>query len=318
MVWQWVIRSVLHRHVQDKLYGAVSEEVQRRMAAGAKESDEAEADPAPGPTRYAAGIVFRSSAEQGGLDDLLDGAITIQGQGVQVREGLLAGRRVALVHGGTAAQSADAARWLIASRRPSVLVAAGFALALRDDLPRFALLGADRLRDSAGATCRLANPQVPIGEESSAPLRVGTLLSLPRPAKSIEEKRSLAGHDLLAADTTSWAIAEVAARHAMPFYVVRIVRELLADAPRLPQTAQDPRASIARRAGATLASLIDQPSSIKGMLQDKEHDLRASDTLARYLHDWVAQLPLDETPDTDERPDTDEPGDANKPGDARD
>ena len=91
-------------------------------------------------------MVFALGIESGCFEDLLQGVVTIRGNGFRLREGGLHGRRVVLILSGPGRKNARrATEILIDGHRPGRVISAGFAGGLSPQLKRNDILIADRL-----------------------------------------------------------------------------------------------------------------------------------------------------------------------------
>ena len=237
-------------------------------------------------------VVFALAVESGGLVDLLGDVIDIRGHGFVARCGKLEGRNVVVGEsgpGGEAAARATAA--ILRGHRPQWVVSAGFAGGLDPRLARGDILMADHVADLAGDQLAIGF-DIPAEEVARTPgLHVGRLLTVDQIIRQPQEKLSLGEtHDALAVDMESMAVARVCQREKVRFLCVRVISDAQGD--RLPAEIDHllRQTSRAGRWGAATGAIFRRPSSVKDMLQLKEHALLASDRLAKFLAGTVTQL----------------------------
>ena len=95
MAFQFLLRSWLEGLVRQKVQETVIHAAQEQMQGAAKQAEAAAGQPCH------VGTVFALGIESGGLEDLMGGTVTTQGDGFSLRQGILGGRRIALVLAGT-------------------------------------------------------------------------------------------------------------------------------------------------------------------------------------------------------------------------
>ncbi|MFI4868697.1 MAG: hypothetical protein ACHQDD_05015 [Steroidobacterales bacterium] len=182
------------------------------------------------------------------------------------------------VSGIGADNAARAARTLVAAGAGALLswgVAGGLDPSLRCGA---AVLPGAVLRDSAGRgappryeTCASWREPLMNALQRHAPVVAGTLLSSATPVAAAALKAQLYGAThAVAVDMESAAVAEVAAQHALPFIVLRVILDTAADS--LPGSilrAFDPAAdrSGLSRAWQLLSALLTTPSDLPPLLR---------------------------------------------------
>ena len=121
MVFDWLLRTWLQNAAQDKIREKVVQAAREQMAPEATENDWAQRP-------CDVGLVFALGIESGGLEDLLEGSITVKGHQFVIRQGGLKRRHVALAVSGVGpAAAARAAEALLTGHRPQWLISAGFS-----------------------------------------------------------------------------------------------------------------------------------------------------------------------------------------------
>ena len=286
MVWQAILRNWLHEQAKSAIYAAASGAAPQRAAG---EGDRAEPGPPP---PCDVGLVFALGIEQGGLEDLLSGAIATQGPDFIARQGSLKGRRVVLVEAGVGPlAAARGTQALLAGHRPQWVISAGFSGALDPRLKQGDIVMADGIADGEGQRLSIDFKISPEAVAATPGLYVGRLLTVDRIVRTPAEKRELGQrHECLAVDMESWAVGEVCRQAKTKFMAVRIIsdavdHELPADIERLAR--QKTRAA---RLGAAAGAIFRRPASVKDMLKLKEDALVASDKLAKFLSGVIVQL----------------------------
>jgi adenosylhomocysteine nucleosidase len=238
------------------------------------------------------GVVFALGIEAGGLEDLLDGVITIRGEGIVARRGGLSGRRVILAFSGPGRQNAaKATDALLAGHRPRWVFSAGFAGGLDPRLRHADILVADRLVDITGNQLPVDLPPEAVTVATAPGVHVGRLLTADHVIRLPEQKHAL-GHEYnaLAVDMETFAVAEVCRRSNVPFLAVRVIHDAVDD--HLPRDIERLLAqkSGAAQLGAALGAIVNRPSSVKDLLNLKQRALVASDRLAKFLAALVERL----------------------------
>jgi adenosylhomocysteine nucleosidase len=231
------------------------------------------------------GLVFALGIESGGLEDLLEGSISVRANHLLVRQGGLKGCHVALAISGVgAAAAARATEALLTGHRPRWLISAGFSGALQPGLERNAILVAESVGDAAGRRINVDLQSGPVAWNEMPGVRIGKLLSVDRIVRQPQEKRLLGQqHAALAVDMESSTVAEVCSRTAARFLAVRVVSDTVDEV--LPPDIErlSRKKSSAGRFGAALAAALDRPGALKEMLKLRENALVASDRLAKFL-----------------------------------
>jgi adenosylhomocysteine nucleosidase len=278
MVLDWLLRTWLKNAAQDKIREKVVQAAREQMASQTAENDWTQRP-------CDVGLVFALGIESGGLEDLLEGAITVRANQCLVRQGGLKGRHVALVISGIGPDAAaQAAEVLLAGHRPQWVVSAGFSGALQPGLERNEIIVAESVGDTAGRRIEVDLQRGPVAWREMPGARIGKLLSVDHILRRPEEKRPLGqAHGALAVDMESYAVAEVCARAGARFLAVRVVSDTVDELlpPDIERMAR--QKTSAGRFGAALAAALDRPGAIKEMLKLRENALVASDRLAKFL-----------------------------------
>jgi adenosylhomocysteine nucleosidase len=248
------------------------------------------------------GLVFALGIESGCLEDLLQGKITIRGNGFVVREGGLGGRRVVVILSGAGRQHASrATEVLIDGHRPGRVISAGFAGALTPELKRNDILIADQLIDASDTELSPAVApddatsgrgfvvEVPAGLSAmlSRPgVHRGALLTTDRVVRWPRDKLFLFHRfGAMAVDMETVAVAEVCRRRGVPFSSIRVINDTADEV--LPRDVEHLLAqkTSAAQFGAALGAVWRRPASLKDMYQLRENALVASLRLAGFLVD---------------------------------
>lgn len=323
-----LLKIWLQNAAKQRIRDAVVQVAKEQLSAAATPSKTAPSNtpPAAVPTDTAktchVGFVFALDIESGCLEDLLQGSVTIRGNGFVARECGLNGRRVVIMLAGPGRENARrATEVLIDGHRPNRVISAGFAGALSPSLKRNDILLADRLlcetggtvseisvelatdATSTGATAglsssaRLESPQYTAGQASSgaqntnSPLSQlapgvyrGTLLTTDQIVRLPSQRKSLFERfGAAAVDMETFAVAEVCRRRQTPFSSVRVINDLADET--LPPDMEHVMSqhSLAGQFGAALGAVWRRPASAKDMYQLRENALVASGELAKFL-----------------------------------
>jgi adenosylhomocysteine nucleosidase len=289
MVFRQLLQTWLASAAGQKVRDEVLRTARERLQSAANPP---QAPPADDDTPCHAGIVFALGIEAGGLEDLLQGVITIRGDGFVVRQGGLSGRRVMLSLSGPGRQNAaKATDALLAGHKPPLVLSAGFAGGLDERMRHADILLADRLVDVAGNQLPLDVPPEAAALGTGPGMHVGRLLTADRIIRLPQEKHSLGReYAALAVDMETFAVAEVCRRSKVPFLAVRVIHDAVDD--QLPRDIERLLAqkSGAAQLGAALGAIVNRPSSVKDLLSLKQRALVASDQLAKFLAALIGRL----------------------------
>ncbi len=285
MVFDWLLRSWLQNAARGAIREKVVQAAQEHMA-----GPDAENDVTQRPCEV--GVVFAMGIESAGLEDLMEGLITLRGNQFLVRHGGLKGRHVVLAISGIGAAAAGRATEAVwAGHHPRWIISAGFSGALEPGLERNQILVAESVGDTAGHRTDVDLQSGPIAWKETPGVRIGKFLTVDRVIRRPEEKRSLGQrHQALAVDMESYAVAEACRQSAARFLAVRVVSDTVDEVlpPDIERLAR--QKSTAGRFGAALAAALDRPGALKEMLKLKENALVASDRLARFMAGVIMQL----------------------------
>jgi len=288
MVIRYLLRNWIHRTAQRKVRQSVADAARQHLHT--EEPEDATSDRPAEPCDL--GVVFALGIEAGALEERLSGTVIIRGDGLVVRQGLLQGKRVAIVRcgaGGKAAAKATEA--LISGHQPRWVLAAGLAGGLNPELRRNDILMVDHLVDVAGKHLAI---DLKVDRESLDAIpgvRTGRLLTADRIIRLPDEKLALGRqHDAVAVDMESFAVAEVCRRCKVPFLAVRVINDTADE--ELPPDVKNLLAQKTKlsKLGAVTGAIWRRPSSVKDMYRLRENALTASQRLALFLADMVGQL----------------------------
>lgn len=286
MAFQFLLKSWLEGMVRQKVQETVLHAAQEHVQGAAKQAEEAATQPCH------VGLVFALGIEAGGLEDLMGGAVTTQGDGFSLRQGILGGRRIAVALSGAGrAKAAKAADALIAGHRPQWIISAGFAGGLDAKLHRHDLLMADHVADMAGNQLTIDLQVDPAALRAAPQVHVGRLLTADHVIRTPAEKEALGRqYHALAVDMETFAVAEVCRQRQVRFLAVRVIND-----PADEELPHDVEHLLAQKSGAAvlgaaLGAIWRRPASFKDMMKLKEHALVASDRLAKFLAGVIEQL----------------------------
>ena len=292
MVFRWLVGNWLRSAARQRVRETVVQTARERLIEAAEAPDSEE--PAKRERPCDVGVVFALGIEAGGLEDLLDGAVSIRGHGFAVRQGGLKGRHLVVVQSGAGCEAAShATEALLSGHQPQWVISAGFAGGLVPLLKRHDIVMTDSVVNAAG---RRLGIDLKIDADSLPPgMHVGRILSVDQIVRLPKDKQSLGSrHEALAVDLESFAVAEVCHRRGVRFLGVRIITDAMDE--QLPVDIQNltDQPTAASRLGAAFGAVCRRPSSVKDMLQLKENALVGSDRLAHFLDGMIRQLtPLD-------------------------
>lgn len=282
LVRNW-LQNAARQKLREKAVEAAREEFAKQPAAPERPCD--------------VGIVFALGIEAGGMEDLLDSALTTRAHGFVVRQGDLGGRHVVLVQSGTGGhRAARATEALIQGHRPAWVISAGFAGGLDARLRRHDILMADSLVNTEEVRLAIDLKVDPENLSGTPGVHVGRLLSTDQVVRAPDEKRSLGEkYQALAVDLESFSAAQVCRDRQTRFLAIRIITDTV-DEELLPEVRRLSRQKThLRRLGSAVGTIWNRPSSLKDMFQLKENALVGSDRLAKFLTgivDQLAQPPL--------------------------
>jgi len=284
MILRQLVTHWLKTQAAERAREAVMDTARQHMT-GEKEAAEPVVTP---PQPCDVGVVFALGIEAGGLLDRVQGVISTQGSGFTAYEGGLHGRSVVLMESGPGREkAAQATTAHIEGHQPAWVISAGFAGGLSPDCERNDIVVADQvvLMDGGILTIEMGMPRRPH-------LHVGRLLTVDEIVDSPEEKHRLAAnHAAIAVDMESYAVAEVCAKLKTRFLSMRVISDGVED--RLPPEIENlmHQQTFGGKLGAVAGSIFRRPSSVKDMWQLKERAIVASDSLAKFVEEIIAQLP---------------------------
>jgi len=184
--------------------------------------------------------------------------------------------------------AARAAARLFARHRPRLVVGAGVAGALSEDLGVGDIFVARRVLDAAGAAPP-PDPELTARASAMAGARSGTLVCVERPLVTASEKASWAARveAPAAVDMESAAWARAAAAHGIPYVVLRAISDhALDELPGYVSGCMDKDGGIRRWAVALHA--MAEPSTIP-VLRRMQHRVRdCAERLAAFVEHFLA------------------------------
>ena len=297
-MFRHLLRGWFQRAAREKLREKVVEAARHKVdeaTCGDVEAEQGAGQRAP----CDVGVVFALGIESGGLEDLLEKAVTIRGHGFVARRGRLHGRNVVVIRSGPGRQAAArATEALIDGHHSEWIISSGFAGGLSAELARHDILMADTIVECGGDRLSIDLRVDPESLRRTPGVHVGPLLTGDRVVRLPGEKRELGKkHQALAVDMETYAVADVCRRRQSRFLAVRVigdaVDEELAPEVRGLLKQQSPAAKL----GAVLGAVWRRPSSVKDMVRLRENALVASDRLAKFLAATIDQLvPLPPAP----------------------
>ncbi|MEN6458836.1 MAG: hypothetical protein ABFC63_07890 [Thermoguttaceae bacterium] len=274
--------------LQNWLHGIAKAKVREAMVGAAAERlARPTQPPVEGIKPCHVGLVFALGVESGCFEDLLQGVVTIRSARFRLREGGIAGRRIAIVLSGAGCENARlATQTLIDGHRPGLVISAGFAGGLSPQMGRNDILLADRLLDGQSIDLAVASSALATGPG----VHRGPLLTLDHVVGSPAERRSWwQRHAALAVDMETLGVAQVCAERQTAFVSVRVINDLATET--LPREVEHllRQRTAAARLGAALGAVCRRPGAAKAFYELHENALVASSRLARYL---AQQIPV--------------------------
>jgi adenosylhomocysteine nucleosidase len=243
---------------------------------------------APPPVSADVAIVAALAIEVGDLVDKLRKVRKYQAAAISVIEGELAGKIVVIVVSGIGRAAARrAADLVIAGHRPTVLISAGFAGALAQDLERNELIIPGEVIDLENQQYRVELPELPAIFPS---VKRGRLVTVDQLVLKVSEKAALRERTLAdLVDMESSAVAAVCLPRRIPFVPIRIVSDdARTELPR--EIGKMLTQSGSYRVGFALRTIWSRPSSLKDFWALHERALEASDRLAKAVIKYVESL----------------------------
>jgi adenosylhomocysteine nucleosidase len=255
------------------------------------EAAQRSAEVIPAPRQCAAAVVFGDRSEAGCFEDLLRGAAATKGEDVRIVEGDLDGRRVAVLAAGDDSElAARAVQALLDGHRPRVVISAGFAVALSQELTRGQLIVATEVTSGEGENLALDGGR--FGEALQAiNVARGRLACLAESPRTPDEKAELAARlSVLAADRQPLAVVRTCLERHAPLVVVRMIVEEAGEELPAHVSFAAAQPSKAGRFGAVVGALFRRPSSMKDFYRRKEQMLVLGDRFAAALKRLIAAL----------------------------
>ena len=237
-------------------------------------------------------IVFPTQVEAGGSIDQLENAATIQSDTIIEHLGTWHGRPVVVAEVGTGRETtAQAVETLISLRRPTWLIAAGFASSLQAEVKLGHILLPDRIQADGHPTISVDLVAKP-GEIQQTPnLHTGSLITTEQPLRKTSERRVLAEQSgAVAYELEAHGIATACQQQDTRMIATYILTESVDT--ELPSDLEQllGQSSLSAKLGAAAGALWNRPSVAANLWQLHEQTLRSSDRLARFLAGIVTQL----------------------------
>jgi adenosylhomocysteine nucleosidase len=214
-------------------------------------------------------------------------------EGFVVHGAWLHAKRVALLEAGNRTRALRrATTGLIDAHSPELVVAAGLAGALSDDLAVGHFLVADEITATDGTRLAVDGARAfaaGASEKWSDCLHVGRLLTVDHIVRTADEKRALhRQQDALAVDMESLIVAQVCRERGVRFQGVRVISDDAAtDLP--PEVLSLFGASKFFRLGAALGAAWHRPAAVKDLWQLRDRAHQAAERLAELLDELLGQ-----------------------------
>lgn len=291
MLLRYIVNLWVHQTARQKVYELVSDVLRGQGGAAARPDSESGDSPTPAPLPPCdVAVLFALDLEAGGFVDQLEQMTSTRCANYFEHDGRMRGRRIVVAETGVGRElAARAAADVIEQHRPTWLISAGFAGALRDEVRRGHVVMASVVADETGA--QLATG-LKLDAASQPGIHGGRLLTVDRIVRDESEKRRLAAaHDAVACDMETMAIAEACRRQQTRFLSLRIISDAVDD--KLPPEVERllEQKSLAGKLGAAAGAIFNRPSSAKDLWRLHTEALRAADRLAKVLASVIDRLP---------------------------
>lgn len=234
------------------------------------------------------GLVCALAMELNHFFDRCEKVRAVQAANFRIRGGRLDRIRIAAAESGPGLKkAARATEALLAGHRPAWVIACGFAGALRNGIAVGDIVVSTAVTNEAGEEITTRHGMT---SDPKKGLHIGRFITSDRIVRSVAEKRELAaGHDAIACDMETYAVASACRDAKVPFMAVRaITDDLSAD---LPVEVHSLLASTgAGRFGATVGAIWNRPESVKDLWKLRENATAAARRLAPFLASVIQQL----------------------------
>jgi nucleoside phosphorylase len=228
------------------------------------------------------GLIFSEHREAVGLLDRLEGLIKIKADRVEVCEGGLHGKRLAVCVCPPPAAT-EATELLIDGHQPRSIIAAGFCTALIAKLGVGEMVLAEEIVSTHAA--------LPALHPAGSAWHSGRLLSTVEVGAGMDERQRLAEqYGACAADMHSFYVADVARQRQLPCAALSVVRRAVGENSPEDVERLHRKLSLSRRAGVWTAMLLKRPGSLKTVWNEKEQDLATADFLADGISELIDRL----------------------------
>ncbi len=286
MMLRWMLGNLIRQAAHQKMSEAVAAAVQHVSEGNRRPPEDAEIPPCE------IAVVFATNLESEDFAKQLENRLTTRCASFVEHAGRMDGRSLVVAETGIGQQaSGRATEDLIAVHRPSWVISAGFACALRPDLRRGHILMADHIADTEGNQLAVGFHVDREVVGANRGLHVGRLLTVDELIRTPEAKRELGERfDALAADMETLAVAQACRRQKVRFLCVRIITDLLED--RIPVEVERmlTKGTWASKLGAATGAILKRPSSVKDWWHLQQQGLKASERLAKFLAGVLPQL----------------------------
>lgn len=229
------------------------------------------------------------SLESGGLVDLLEDSVTTRCGTWTEYAGSVGGKRLVIADTGVGMENARVVtNELLTTHRPQWLISSGFAGGLVAGVDRNHIVIATEVIDERGRLQALPGSW----GASSPSVHLGRLLTVDRLIRLPADKRELAERwQALACDMETAGVLQSCRANSTRAVVIRIISDGVDDQLSAEIEAVVDKKSLAQKFGAVTGAILRRPSSVKEMWDLRERALVASDRLAKFLVEIVAQLP---------------------------
>lgn len=175
---------------------------------------------------------------------------------------------------------------------PRLVVVAGFAVALSEELSRRAILLATTMKskgDSESITSTIDLGELTDDPKSGVFRGVGWSQS-EFPKAGDERVALFRDTQARFCDPDSYEIAQICEQFKAPWVVIRVLTERANETPTLPLKALLSQETVAAKVGAAVSALWQEPKSATQLWQLHEDAVKASDRLAKFVRVFLAGM----------------------------
>lgn len=290
MWMRMLVNHVVRQAAEDKVKGFLMDTVQGQagpVTGGELTPDDLKCDVL---------LVFGSRSEAGGWVDQLKDAQQWPMDEALLYAGQSGGCRCLAVEAKGEQPVGPFLQQLLPLAAPRLVVVAGFAVAVSEELSRRAILLATTMKskmESGGI-----NSTIDLGDledDSKAGVFRGIGWSQTDFPKAGDERISL-WRDTQArfCDPDGYDVAQICDQAGVPWVVIRVLTERAIETPTLPLKALLSQETVAAKVGAAVSALWQEPKSATELWKIHEDAIKASDRLAKFIAVFLQGMEQDE------------------------